>query len=308
MKWRKRGLIFCPEVSMPGSSDRPAWMRTHAAVPIAEHITGDTFRIYYSARDSANRSTTGAVILDLRRPTEILDVAQEPVLSPGELGGFDDSGAMATWLTDAGGYKLLYYIGWNLGVTVPFRNAIGVAREVSGGKYKRLFPGPIVDRALLEPHFCASCAVLREDDLWRMWYLACSDWRLVAEKPQHRYHIRYAESSDGIIWHREGRVAIDYEDSLEYAISRPSVLHDEQGWHMWYSYRGNRYKIGYATSEDGKNWARRDSEVGIEASADGWDSEMIEYPFVFDHKGERYMLYNGNDYGLTGFGLAVLEK
>jgi hypothetical protein len=29
---------------------------------------------------------------------------------------------------------------------------------------------------------------------------------------------------------------------------------------------------------------------------------------VFDHKGERYMLYNGNGYGQTGFGLAVLAQ
>ncbi len=35
---------------------------------------------------------------------------------------------------------------------------------------------------------------------------------------------------------------------------------------------------------------------------------MICYPFIFDHKGKRYMLYNGNDYGKTGFGLAVLEN
>ncbi len=41
---------------------------------------------------------------------------------------------------------------------------------------------------------------------------------------------------------------------------------------------------------------------------DGWDSEMIDYPFDFDHKGHRYMLYNGNGYGKTGFWLAVLEK
>jgi hypothetical protein len=34
---------------------------------------------------------------------------------------------------------------------------------------------------------------------------------------------------------------------------------------------------------------------------------MICYPFVFEHKGKIYMLYNGNDYGKEGFGLAVLE-
>jgi hypothetical protein len=50
-----------------------------------------------------------------------------------------------------------------------------------------------------------------------------------------------------------------------------------------------------------------DSEVGIDVSSAGWDSEMVEYPHVFDHQGTRYMLYNGNHYGETGFGYAILE-
>jgi hypothetical protein len=34
-----------------------------------------------------------------------------------------------------------------------------------------------------------------------------------------------------------------------------------------------------------------------------------EFDYIsFDHKGERYMLYNGNGYGQTGFGLAVLAQ
>ena len=77
---------------------------------------------------------------------------------------------------------------------------------------------------------------------------------------------------------------------------------------MWYSYRGASYRIGYAESHDGRQWRRLDTRVGIDVSLAGWDSEMIEYPFVFDHKELRYMLYNGNGYGKTGFGLAVLEQ
>ncbi|MDR0233611.1 MAG: hypothetical protein LBI31_02235 [Zoogloeaceae bacterium] len=41
--------------------------------------------------------------------------------------------------------------------------------------------------------------------------------------------------------------------------------------------------------------------------AETWP-EMIEYSIVFDHGRQRYMLYNGNGYGKTGFGLAVLEQ
>jgi hypothetical protein len=140
-----------------------------------------------------------------------------------------------------------------------------------------------------------------------MWYLSCTEWLIENGTPKHKYHIKYAESLDGIEWKHRGDVAIDFKDSEEYAISRPSVMKDADRWRMWYSYRGDRYRIGYAESSDGVSWTRLDGTAGIDASPSGWDSEMIEYPFVFDHRGSRYMLYNGNDYGRSGFGLAVLE-
>jgi len=34
---------------------------------------------------------------------------------------------------------------------------------------------------------------------------------------------------------------------------------------------------------------------------------MVEYPCMIDYRGRRYMLYNGNDYGRTGVGLAVWQ-
>ncbi|SDW04998.1 hypothetical protein SAMN05421783_101221 [Thiocapsa roseopersicina] len=80
---------------------------------------------------------------------------------------------------------------------------------------------------------------------------------------------------------------------------------------MWYSFRGQSnvetYRMGYAESDDGLMWKRLDSEVGIDVSDTGWDSEMICYPRVFRHRDSLYMLYNGNGYGKTGFGLAVME-
>ena len=81
---------------------------------------------------------------------------------------------------------------------------------------------------------------------------------------------------------------------------------------MWYSYRGQKnietYRIGYAESSNGVNWTRKDNLVGIDVSADGWDSEMICYPYVFIHNNEIFMVYNGNGYGRSGFGIAKLEE
>ena len=77
-------------------------------------------------------------------------------------------------------------------------------------------------------------------------------------------------------------------------------------WQYYYYTGPNR--IGYAESSDGINWIRKDELMKhFDVSSKGWDSDMVCYPYVFDFKRRRYMLYNGNDYGKEGFGLAVLE-
>ena len=79
---------------------------------------------------------------------------------------------------------------------------------------------------------------------------------------------------------------------------------------MWYSIRSlsKGYRLGYAESEDGVNWRRKDNEIGIDVSDNGWDSEMICFPAIIDVNSERYLFYNGNNYGETGFGYAVLDE
>jgi hypothetical protein len=120
--------------------------------------------------------------------------------------------------------------------------------------------------------------------------------------------LKYAESFDGIQWFPTGEISLEFKCDNEYAISKPSVLKEDGIYKMWYSYRGDRYRIGYAESEDGIHFNRMDETVGIDVSEFGWDSEMICYPHVFEHNGEKYMLYNGNGYGKSGIGLAILSK
>jgi hypothetical protein len=304
MIWKKLGRIFAPPTNLD-------WMVSHATLPIAEHVNGDVFNIYYSGRDAQQRSMVSYFQLDLNEPTQPIYTHPSPVLSYGGLASYDEHGAMGTWLTQHNGKNYLYYVGWNLAVNVPFQNSIGLALADSGNMhYEKAGPGPILGRNWYDPCFVASCAVMIEGAVWRMWYLSCVKWEMVEGKAQHFYHLKYAESPDGVHWQPTGKVCIDFKDAGEYAISRPSVLKEPNGlYRMWYSYRGDRYRIGYAESWDGLDWTRKDDEVGIDISdaPDAWDGQMVEYPCVFDHAGKRYMLYNGNGYGKTGIGLAVLE-
>lgn len=300
-RWQKRGLLFAP------ASDKH-WFKTHAALPIAEHLRGDIFRVYFSGRDEHSRARIGFVDVDIVDPSRP-QVSSTPVLDLGTLGAFDDSGVTSSCIVDHDGAKYLYYSGWSLGVTVPFYFYIGLAISTDGGRaFERVTQAPIVERNAVDPYLTASPYVRVDGRTWKMWYVSGSGWSIVDGAPRHRYHIKYAESRNGIDWDRDGSIAIDYKDESEYALARPCVLRDGDLYKMWFSARGTTYRIGYAESKDGRSWKRNDDEVEIVGpQSETWDAEMNAYPFVFDHGGRRYMLYNGNGYGRSGIGYAVSE-
>lgn len=299
MRWKKLGKVFLPSGELP-------WMASHAANPVAIQIDADLYRVYFSSRDLNNRSSIGWVEIDTKKPTQVLRVSQEPCLTPGLIGCFDDSGASIGGIIKRDGKFWLYYMGWNLGVTVPWRNSIGLATSDDGLHFERVSLAPVMDRSDVDPYTLSYPCVLQEPDGLRLWYGSNLEWGTNQSDMHHM--IKSAASTDGLNWKRDGRVLIHPTGSAEYAFARPSVLRDAEGYHMWYAYRGTAYRIGYAMSQDGENWIRMDAEAGIEVSPNEWDSESVEYPFVFDHSGQRYMFYCGNGYGRTGFGVAVLEE
>jgi hypothetical protein len=299
MKWRKLGQVFEPAGDLP-------WMRSHAANPVAEHRGGDRYRVYFGGRDEHNRSSIGWVEVDLRRPREILARAEHPVLAPGPAGSFDDSGvSMGCLATVPDGRRLLFYLGWNLGADVPWRNRIGLAVSRPGEAQFTKTGQPALDLNEADPHSLSYPWVLASEQPWRMWYGSNLDWG--PDKEDLTHVIKCAESRDGLAWTRDGGTALGFRGNGEFALSRPCVLKEKGRYRMWFSCRGKTYRIGYAESDDGRSWARDDLRGGLGVSSSGWDSESVEYPHVFDHAGRRYMLYNGNGYGRTGFGLAVLD-
>jgi hypothetical protein len=271
---------------------------------------GARTRVLYSRRDAANRSHVYACTLDLATLTvDPATVTGAPLLSPGALGTFDDSGCSMACAVTHEGRVYLYYTGWALGRTVPFYLAIGLALSDDGGlTFRRTSSAPLLGRHRVDPYLCASPSVLVEGGVWRMWYVSGVSWEpRSGEPPRHNYLIKYAESRDGLRWRRTGRVCIGLEGREEYALGRPCVLRDRHCYRMWYCRRGARYRIGYAESKDGLTWERRDEDVGMSPPASGWDADMQAYPMVF-RDGERLvMLYNGNGYGATGFGCATAE-
>jgi len=299
MGWIKQGRIFEPK----GQYD---WVVSHSMLPIPERRGDDLYRVYFSGRDARNRSLVGYVEIDIREPSRILKISEKPVLGLGELGTFDDNGVTPSWIVDHGGKKYLYYVGWNQGSTVRMAEMAGLAISTDGGeRFTRISRAPILERTDREPlSLLAATCVRIENGIWRMWYVSGIKW---VHRDFVKYDIKYAESDDGIHWRRDGKPCLGFKNPEEYAVARPCVLKDGNCYKMWFAYRQGQetYRIGYAESNDGWNWERKDQLGGLDVSEKGWDSEMVEYPYVFDHKGKRYLLYNGNGYGKTGFGYAV---
>ena len=299
--WRRLGHIYCAA----GESDE---FVTHAAYPTPLVLDDGRVRVFFSPRDRENRSGVAALDLELRDERfAVLGPPSDLLLAAGPRGGFDDSGVSVSCVLPApGGGLHLYYLGWNLGVTVPFRNAIGLALADPGeAKFRRASPAPLLDRAEEDPFTLGYPWVMRGPDGWRMWYGTHLEWG--ARGLEMRHAIRHAASADGRSWLRDARPTLMPEGGAEFALSRPCVVRDADAWRMWYSRRLEDYRLGYAESADGTNWVRDDAATALTGPAGEWEGESCAYPAVFDHGGRRYLLYNGRGYGRTGFGLAVLE-
>ena len=310
VKWVKQGLIYRP-------AGRFDWNQSHAQLPIVDATDEARWRIYFATRGADNRSNISYIEVEAGRPEHILYEHDRPLLSFGALGAFDESGLMPVCIVTHEGRKYLYYAGWSLKQTVPYQNAIGLALSTDGGRtFERYAPGPLFGLRPHEPYFTGTMHVLIEQERWRAWYQSCTKWEIIAERAEPFYHLKYAESDDGIDWTRAGVVAIDYKDEGEGGISAATILKEDGLYHMWYSYRratgyredrASSYRIGYAESADGLQWTRKDEAAGITISDEGWDSEMIAYPCVVRYGDKRFMFYNGNGFGRTGIGYAVSE-
>lgn len=303
MKWNKLGHIFAPSGDLH-------WAKSYAHLPTVDVIDDEIIRVYFAALDVHKYGRIGYVDLDINNPKKILHVTNEPILDIGELGCFDDCGVNPSCILNIEGKKHLYYIGWQKSSRVPYMLFAGLALSTGQEKFEKYGKTPILERIPQDSLMRSAISVIQDGDTYKAWYVSGLEWITVDSMQYPSYIIRYAESLDGIQWNPHDKICINFKDEHEFGFGRPWVIKDNNVYKMWYSIRSRTapYKIGYAESKDGLDWIRKDEEVGIEKSAEGWDSEMICYPCVTDIKGKRYMFYNGNQHGSTGFGVAVLEQ
>ena len=309
MKWDKIGLIFTSEKSN-------SWMNSHAQVPTVMNL-GDILRVFFSTRDETGVSRIACLDVDARNPINIKQIYENPVLDLGDAGCFDEHGVMPSCVIPNpvdSKQQLLFYSGWSRRLEVPYSNLAGVAVSNNGINFKRVGKGPVLTTKLFEPYSATSPYVVQKGDDYNMYYSSGTSWQKINGKLEHTYNIKKATSKNGLDWEQLNQVCLK-ENHPEEAITRPTILELNGMSHMWFCFRGSRdfrggddsYRIGYAKLDENENWVRDDSLAGITISKNGWDSKMVAYPYVVKTNYGIYMFYNGDGFGRSGFGVAVLD-
>jgi predicted GH43/DUF377 family glycosyl hydrolase len=317
MKWKKLGQIFDP-TTWNDRIERP-WMKTHSQCPSTQ-IFDKYIRVYFSCRPYPDKneqyvSYTTYLDLDKNDLFKIIKVSDKPVMALGKLGTFDEFAVYPTSTICIDNKTHLYYAGWSRCQSIPYTVSIGYAISNDGETFNRVSDGPILTNSLYEPYELSGPKIRKFGDTFFMYYLAGEGWILDNNKPVSKYKIRLAISNDGVNWTKLNKNLIENSLLEDECQAGPDVFFKNNKYHMFFSYRyatnfknkERGYKIGYASSSDGITWVRDDKKTGITLSENGWDSEMLHYPHIFELNNELYMIYNGNEFGKYGFGLAKLE-
>ncbi len=317
MKWVKLGQIFDP-VKHGLPNNYVGFAQSPQAL-----VLDDRVRIYFSTRerDCSGKYLSHIAFVDFEKNLKnIINVSSDTVIELGNLGCFDEHGIFPVNIFKDGGKILAYTTGWNRKVSVSADAAIGLAISNDNGlTFKKYGQGPIIASSLHEPFLVGDAFVLKCDKTFHMWYIFGYRWVKAneADPPDRIYKIAHATSEDGVDWIRDSKYIIADKLNADECQALPTVFKYKNMYHMYFCYRpvhdfraknANGYRLGYAYSEDLATWIRNDEVAGIDISEYGWDSQMQCYPHVFELNGNIYMLYNGNEFGRHGFGLAVLDE
>lgn len=316
MKWQKLGRIFDP------TNHKLNFNCNNFAQSPQTLVFDDFVRVYFSTRvsDQSCKFLSQIAYVDFDKSfSNIIGNSNHQVIALGKSGAFDEHGIFPINPLRVNKKIIAYTCGWSRRVSVSVETSTGLAESKDDGKtFFKNNDGPVLTSSLKEPMLVGDSFVISESDMFHMWYIYGKHWKTTPgnDQPERVYKIAYANSLNGVDWVKQEGVQI-ITDILgdDECQALPTVIKIGETYHMYFCYRQatdfrtnpeRGYRLGYAFSTNLINWKRADELKGIDVSSDGWDSEMMCYPHIFQVDNQVYLLYNGNQFGKYGFGLAKL--
>jgi predicted GH43/DUF377 family glycosyl hydrolase len=306
MIWNKLGLVYEPTETKP-------WKKYYGILPTPVYLEAESvIRIFFGSACENNFSRVTFIDVDADNPSTIVSDPEVLSLDIGELGAFDDCGVNPSSVLKVGKEWWMYYAGFQRHERTPYSIFSGLAKSDDGREFRRFSKTPLLERTSDELILRSAPTVIYDKGIYRMIYVADNGWStftsgVYINKLMPTYCLRSGESKDGLNWIFNSQAIIVPEED-EFGFGRPYLQKVNDIFRLFYSIRSTHkgYRLGYAQSLDFNSWIRDDGNIGIDVSANGWDSEMICYPAVISVKNRTFLYYNGNQNGKYGFGCAEL--
>lgn len=300
MYWQRLGKIFTLDSLHP-------LMQSHSSNPTPHQIDTHIFRVFFSTRNVENKSSISFFDLDMSS-LEIKNQAQEPLISFQDDTFYSHGISLGCIYQKPNEKTFLTFMGWHIPKDSHWMGYLGEMElnkalgEIDIPKQPIIFPEPKMD-----PISISYADIIQDQDTYYLFYGSTITWDAGNQEMIHVINV--ATSKDAEHWEKHG-LAVPYQKNKIQAFSRPTIMKIDNVWHMWFSYRGgngDKYKIGHAKTTNLLSWDLDLEKTSLYANPNAaWESEMVEYPYVFKYQNDIYMLYNGNSYGKTGIGLAKL--
>lgn len=279
---------------------------SHLANPTPFYLGGNIVRIFFSSRNLKNKAGITFIDLDIDR-FELLNNKLNIL--------FKAEGYTNTYFRDGislgniFSHKMRYFLsfmGWDISSKSPWEGRVGIA-EIDPFSPSLLY---ISDTPIIETfeHVDSSLSypmVRAINDELHIWYGNTLKKDAGNGDMLHTIHLSILKSDNSL--EHKGQV-IDYEIGKSQAFSRPTILEHNGTLNMLYSVRGisTNYRIKRVVSNDGFTWEKADFQL-IGTNHLG-EQEMQCYPYLITIADKVFLFYNGNEYGRSGMGIAILEQ
>ncbi|MDH6028037.1 hypothetical protein [Vibrio splendidus] len=304
MKWNKLGNIY---KANPVCEN----LLSHSANPLPILIGGDLYRVFFNGRNSENKSSLGYFDFNIET-LDVVNVCEKEVIKFGDDESYYSHGiSIGNDYKDLDGNLYILFMAWQIRGSDHWRGDIGrIVVSSLDELYIEDTHNPFIGINDIDKMSLSYPWVYNDGEQYSMIYGSTVSWK--EDNGEMLHVLNFAESSNGHQWEQKG-LAIPYELGKAQAFSRPTYVKINDKEHLWFSYRsgtGEKYRIGHSLKSESGLWQLNVENPGIDVSQEkeAWDSEMICYPSILKHKHKTYMFYNGNGFGKSGIGLAVLEE
>jgi hypothetical protein len=299
--WTKFGLTY------DSSGHNPSWGQTHALVPTPQVLNSDRVAIFSSFIDHQFRGRVGRVDIGFEKGfPEVVEVKKNPILDLGGEGSFSQYGVGmgAFWPNQINGD--LYFVAFDRPEGFKFKAFTGKAKfDFSIQQYVHTSRTPTFGPEMGGQTIVGVHDIFEHDGITHALVSIGSGFERINGKEYPQYQVHLASGIDLEHLEISDRPIIE-AISPTYRIGRPRITKITDGFEVLVTagtLDGSYLPEAYYSSNL-IEWRKGTVKNFVSKEVKDFDDRHQCYLSRFTLGGEEWVVYNGNNMGIDGFGFA----